>query len=110
MVDSLDYKDINFPVCKTDQNKIEKKNDFASIYSILKMVRFTLFIYQSKNLKIVWIWYWYHKIINFIMYIWNILIDLCLIRQSIKLKTTFLDTVYNALVMKGFYQNIKKCV
>ena len=44
------------------------------------------------------------------MYIWNILIDLCLIRQSIKLKTTFLDTVYNALVMKGFYQNIKKCV
>ena len=38
LVDSLDYKNINFPVCKTDQNKIEKKNDFVSMYSILKMV------------------------------------------------------------------------
>ena len=38
LVDSLDQKDINFPVCKTYQNKIEKKNDFVSMYSILKIV------------------------------------------------------------------------
>ena len=41
------------------------------------------------------------------MYISKILIDLCLIRQSKQLKSTFADTIYNALVKKGFYENIK---
>ena len=31
-------------------------------------------------------------------------------KTKYKTKNHFLDTVYNALVMKGFYQNIKKCV
>ena len=41
----------------------------------------------------------------------KILTDLCAIRQGVKLKkNTFANIVYNVLVVKKFWQNIKKLV
>ena len=43
--------------------------------------------------------------INHIMSILKTLTDLCAIRQSVKIKTTFADPIYNVLVVKEFWQN-----
>ena len=40
----------------------------------------------------------------------KILTNLCSIRQSIKIKNTFEDIVYNVLVVKEFQKNINKLV
>ena len=37
-----------------------------------------------------------------------ILTDLCVIRQSVKIKKTFANIVYNVLVAKVFWQNTVK--
>ena len=37
------------------------------------------------------------------MSILTILIDLCAIRQKIRIRTTFVSTVYNGLVVKEFW-------
>ena len=38
----------------------------------------------------------------------KILTDLCAIKQSVKLKNTFVDVVYSVLVVKKLWRRIKK--
>ena len=54
MANDRDYKDITFPVSKKDYKNIEQKIIFALMYFVMKMTQFILFIYQNKNLKIVY--------------------------------------------------------
>ena len=107
MTNNLDYK---FPVSKKDYSKIEKKGNIC----------ITVFCYENDLVYLVYIWkpkfedcmdllllndenkphYVYIKDFNrFIS-----------IRQNIKIKKTFADTVYNVLVVKGFWWNIKRNV
>ena len=51
MINDLDYEGIEFPVSKKDFNKI-----FALMCFVIKTIWFILFMYQMKNLKIVWIY------------------------------------------------------
>ena len=51
MVNDVDYEGIEFPVSKKYYCKIEEKYIFASMCFVI------LFMYQIKNLKIVWIYY-----------------------------------------------------
>ena len=44
------------------------------------------------------------------MSILKILIDLCVIRQYVTVKSTFADIAYNVLIVKEFWQNIKSFV
>ena len=39
------------------------------------------------------------------MGILKILTDLCVVRQSVKIKNTFADTLYNVLLVKEFWKN-----
>ena len=48
--------------------------------------------------------------ISHIMSISKILTDLCKIRHNVKIKNTFENIVYNVLVVKEFWQSIKKLV
>ena len=45
-----------------------------------------------------------------IMSISKILVDLCVIRQKIRIKNNFADVAYNALEVKTSYKNIKRFV
>ena len=45
-----------------------------------------------------------------IMCILKTLTDLCLIKQDLKLKNTFVKVFYSVLVVKMFFYNIKKTV
>ena len=56
MVDDLDYEGIEFPVSKTILARLNKKIMFALMYFVMKMIWLILFMYQMKNLKIVWIY------------------------------------------------------
>ena len=40
----------------------------------------------------------------------NIFIDLCFTKQRIKIKSTFVKVAYSVLVVKMYWQNIKKFV
>ena len=46
--------------------------------------------------------------INHIMCTSKILTDLCLIKQKIKTKIGFVEVVYSVLVVKVYWQDIKK--
>ena len=96
MVNDLDYEGIKFPVSKKDYSKIEQKIIFPLMYFVMKI------IYQMKNLKTVWTYCWLQMNINHIMSISKILIDLCAIRQKIKIKNIFRNIVYNFLLVKEF--------
>ena len=48
--------------------------------------------------------------INHIMCTSKILTDFCFIKQKIKTKNGFVEVVYNVLVVKMCWQNIKKIV
>ena len=48
--------------------------------------------------------------ISHIMSMSETLTDLCAIRQNVRLKIFFANIVYNVLVVKEFWQNIKKLV
>ena len=57
MANYLDYDAIEFRICKKDYCKIERKKIiFSSMYFVMKIIRFILFMYQMKNLRIVWIY------------------------------------------------------
>ena len=49
----LNYEGIDIPVSKRDYCRIEQKKIFASMYFVMKMIWFMLFMYQMKDLKIV---------------------------------------------------------
>ena len=51
MVNDIDYEDIEFPVSGKDSAKLKGKIIFASMYFVIKITCFILFLYQIKNLK-----------------------------------------------------------
>ena len=59
MANDRDYRGINFGISKKDYDKIEKKIIFTLMYFVMKINNtvFILFMYQNKNLKIIWIYY-----------------------------------------------------
>ena len=58
------------------------------------------FLFLSKKLKILWIYYFYLRTINDIMCTSKILTHLYFIKRKIKLKNGFVKVVYNVLVVK----------
>lgn len=59
MANDRDYRGINFGISKKDYDKIEKKIIFTLMNFVMKINNtvFILFMYQNKNLKIIWIYY-----------------------------------------------------
>ena len=59
MANDRDYRGINFGISKKDYDKIEKKIIFTLMNFVMKVNNtvFILFMYQNKNLKIIWIYY-----------------------------------------------------
>ena len=110
MVNDLDYEGIEFPVPKKDFSKTEKKNNiYINVFCYENKLTDPVYV-QIKSLKIVWIFYWLVMKISHFMSTSKILTDLCAIKQSIKIKNTFVDISYNVLVVKEFWQSIKKFV
>ena len=113
MVHDLDYKDIEFPDYKISYCKIYI---YIYIYICLQQCFamninwLTLFMYQMKNLRTVWTYWWEQKKISPTMSLINILTDLCAIRQKIEIRNTFKNITYNALVAKNSCRNTKKLV
>ena len=70
------------------------------MYLVMKINWFFQFIFQIKNLKIRWIYYFKLIMINHIMYTLKILRDLCFIKQKVKIKNSFVNVVYSVLVVK----------
>ena len=85
MVNDLDYKDIKCPVSKKILARLKRKIIFALL--CMKIIWFTLFIYQKKNLKIVWVYWWSQIKISHIKSKSKILTDLFVIRQKKECKT-----------------------
>ena len=56
MVNDLDYEGTKFPVPKKFLARLKRKIIFALMCFVMKITWFILFIYQMKNLKIVWIY------------------------------------------------------
>ena len=59
MANDRDYRGINFGISEKDYDKIEKKIIFTLMNFVMKVNNtvFILFMYQNKNLKIIWIYY-----------------------------------------------------
>ena len=59
MANDRDYRGINFGISKKDYDKIEKKIIFTLMNFVMKINNtvFIVFMYQNKNLKIIWIYY-----------------------------------------------------
>ena len=59
MANDRDYRGINFGISKKDYDKIEKKIIFTLMNFVMKINNtvFILFMYQNKNLNIIWIYY-----------------------------------------------------
>ena len=58
MINGLDYKGIKVAISKKLITKLKGKITFALMYSVMKIIWPILFMYQIKNLKIVWIYCW----------------------------------------------------
>ena len=80
MVNGLDYEGIKFPFSKKDYSKIEQKHNIRVNVFCYENNSTYPFMYQMKNLRIVWIYCWWQMEINLIMSISKILTDLCVIR------------------------------
>ena len=87
MVNDLDYKHIKCPVSKKILARLKRKIIFALLCFVMKIIWFILFIYQKKNLKIVWVYWWSQIKISHIKSKSKILTDLFAIRQKKEYKT-----------------------
>ena len=108
MVNDLDYGVIEFPVSKKDSKT--RKIIFPLMCFVMTIDWFILFIYQIRSLKFVWSYYWLVTKIIHIMSTSKTLADLCAVKQSAEIKNAFVDIVCNVLVVKRFWQSIKKFV
>ena len=110
MVNDLDYEGINFPVSKKDFDKIEKKKKICNnVFCYPDNMVYSVYLSSQKfrncmNLLLI------TDEISHIMSMSETLTDLCAIRQNVRLKIFFANIVYNILVVKEFWQNIKKLV
>ena len=109
MVNDLDYEGIEFPVSREAFGKIEKKNNICiNVFCYENNLVYSVHISDEKfknciDLLMI-------TDCNRSMSIWKNVTDLCATRQSVKLKKTFASIVYNVLVVKKFWQNIKRFV
>ena len=106
MVHDLDYKDIEFPVPGKDLGTIEKTNNvFINVFCYENELIYPVHMSDQKyedcmDLLLI------TDEKSHIMSTSKISTDLCLTRQGIKINT-FANIVYNILVVKEFWQNIK---
>ena len=94
MINDVNYEGIKFPVSTKDIAKIERQNHMCiNVFCYENNLTYILFMYQIKNLKIVWICCSYQVKINHAACISKILTDSCAIKQKIK-KTFFLQMLF----------------
>ena len=109
MVNDLDYEGIEFPASREAFDKFEKKNNICiNVFCYENNLVYSVHISNEKfknciDLLMI-------TDCNRSMSIWKNVTDLCATRQSVKLKKTFASIVYNVLVVKKFWQNIKRFV
>ena len=85
----LIMKELNFLFPISIIAELKDKIIFALIYSVMKIIRFILFMSQIKNMEIIWIYCWYERKINRTMCVSKILADSFIIKQKIKIKKYF---------------------
>ena len=99
LASNLNYEGIEFPVQEKDFSKIEVENNICiNVFGYEDELVFPIFI-SEQSLKILWIYCFYLKLINHIMYTLKILTHLCFIKRK-KKKNSFVKVVYNVLVVK----------
>ena len=99
MVNDLDYEDVEFPVSKKYFSKIEKKNIFINVFCYESGLVYPVFVSDKefKNcMDLLLIGDGNNSHYVYIKYF-------CAIKQSVKIKKTFVDIVYNILVVKEFW-------
>ena len=97
-ISKVNYDGINFPVSKKDYCKVELKNNICiNVFCYENKIVYLVFLLSQKFRDSIDL-----LILNLIMCILKILADLCLIKQNIKVKDTFISLVYNALVVKEY--------
>ena len=95
-------KELNFLFQKKIIVKFKDKTIFVLMCFVIKMDLLIQFVYQIKNLKILWIYCRYQMKISLIICILIILTDLCAIKQKIKTKNISANVVYSVLVVNKF--------
>ena len=58
MINDLEYESIEFLYLKKILARLNKKVILALMCFVMKMIWFILFVYQIKNLRILWIYCW----------------------------------------------------
>ena len=110
MVNVLDYEGTGFPVSTKSFSKIEKKNNICiNVFCYENGLVYLIHISDEKfknGTEILMIAY---ENKSHYVYIKD-LTDIGVIRQSVKIKNTFASIVYNVLVVKKFWENIKRFV
>ena len=99
MVNDLDYADIKFPVSNKDYSKIQQKNNiciFSFIFSHENGLVYSVHVSDKKVEDYTDLLLITDENKSHYVYI-KILTDLCVIRQEIRIKNTFADTVYSVL-------------
>ena len=109
MVNDLDYEGIEFPASREAFDKFEKKNNICiNVFCYENNLVYSVHISDKKFktcMDVLMI-----TDCNRSMSIGKNLTDLCAIRNSVKIKKTFASIVYNVVVGKEFWQNIKRFV
>ena len=108
MANELDNEGIEFPYSKKDFKKIEQKNNICiNVFCYENGFTYPVHIFNGKFKNCMDLLMITDEI-NHTMSILKILTNLCVIRQSVKINKTFTSIVYNVLVVKKFWKNIKE--
>ena len=103
-VNSLDYADIKFPVCKKDNDKIEKKNKFCiNVFSYENDLIYLVHMSDQKLEKCMDLLLVTDENKSHYVYIKDFKRFMCN-----KTKSKIIDIVYNVLTVKKSCKNIKK--
>ena len=109
----INFKGIEFPVSKKYYRKIELKNYiFVNVFCYENGLTYLIHTSKQKfeDCMDLLLFNDENKSHYIYIYISKYLTNLCSIEQITKTKNTFADIVYNVLVVKGFFWNIKKLV
>ena len=102
LANNLNYERTELPISKKDYFKIEKNIYIFVTSFVTKTELFIRFTYLPKNLVIGWICCYFLMKTSYIICILKNLTGLCLIKQRIKTKSTFVGVVCSVLVVKMF--------
>ena len=104
MVNDLDNNAIEFPVSKKDFRKIEKENNICiNDFCYENGLTYPVYVSDQKFANCMDLLVIKKIKTSHIMCILKILTDLCVIKQSVKVKNTFADIFYNILVVNKFW-------